>query len=215
MSLEFIFFKHRKLCMTLIELLIVISVLAIATGVIGININRMLREQHFKTETEFVVDYLRLAQNLMLIMDADVHVNFKAAPDNKSIEMWLEVDNQIKDLRFLNLITQKRKQFTYIRFINLDDPDGAKDVVDVKFLSKGSVMSKGIMRIATNENSNDQGTLEAFICLPGYPKPIFSTKAENDDPACNESKQNDFDFRLTTFTIQEINAKTTTTNPAS
>ncbi|QLH36565.1 MAG: type II secretion system protein [Parachlamydiaceae bacterium] len=63
---------------TLIELLIVLMVLALASGVIGFSVHRALREQRFKTEVELVADSLRLAQNLMLIMNADVHVTFKA-----------------------------------------------------------------------------------------------------------------------------------------
>ena len=93
----FTFFAWGKCFITLLESLIVISILAIAAGVIGFSVNRALREQHFKTEVELVVDYLRLAQNLMLIMNADVHVIFKAAESEKSNLMSIEVDGNVND----------------------------------------------------------------------------------------------------------------------
>lgn len=209
----------KKRFVTLVELLIVISVLALAAGVIGFNINRALREQHFKTEVELVIDYLRLAQNLMLIMNADVHVLFKAAEKNERfIEMKLKVDGNIED-SLLKVVTEREKHLHYIQFLEFFDVNKTHNepgVVDVKFISKGSVMSKGIMRLSTNESGESLGALERYICLPGFPKPIYSTNKKNEDPSCNEQKQADFDLRLINFTVQEIHAKQAASNkPAS
>ena len=137
----------KKRFVTLLELLIVISILAIAIGAISFNINRALREQHFKTEVELVVDYLRLAQNLMLIMNADVHVIFKASEDGKSNVMSLEVDGNLND-PLLKVVTDKAKRLNYIYLIEFYDVNKTHNEpgkVDVKFISKGSVMSKGLM----------------------------------------------------------------------
>ncbi len=205
----------KKRFITLLELLIVISVLALSIGVIGFNINRALREQHFKTEVELVVDYLRLAQNLMLIMNADTHVIFKAAETGKSNVMSLEVDGNLND-PLLKVVTEKPKRLDYIYLIEFYDQNKTHNepgMVDVKFISKGSVMSKGVMRLSTNENSNEKGAIERFICMPGYPKPIYSTNKKEDDPACQEQKQLDFDLRLTTFTAQEIQSKQAASKP--
>lgn len=207
----------KKRFITLIELLIVISVLAIAVGVIGFNINRALREQHFKSEVELVVDYLRLAQNLMLIMNADVHVIFKAAEKDRYISMNMKVDGNIED-HLLKVVTDKEKHLSYIQFLEFYDENKTHheaNQVDVKFISKGSVMSKGIMHLSTNERGDVIGAIQRYICLPGYPKPIQSVNKKGDDPACDEQKQTDFDLRLTSFTVQEIQAKQSTGTPHS
>lgn len=203
------FAKCQRRCVTLVELLVVIFVLAIAIGVIGFNVHRALREQHFKTEVELVVDYLRLAQNLMLIMNADAHVVFMAAVNGKSNLMILEIDGNLND-PLLKVVTDKPKRLDYIHlieFYDLNKTHNEPGKVDVKFISKGSVMSKGVMRLSTNENPHEEGALERFICMPGYPKPIQSTDKKDGDFACQEQKQSDFDVRLTTFTVQEIQAK--------
>lgn len=199
----------KKRFVTLLELLIVITVLAMVIGVIGWNINKALREQHFKTEVDVVVDYLRLAQNLMLILNADVHVIFKAFP--KEISMGLKVDGNIDD-NLLKVVTSKEKKLHNVQFVEFYDENkthNEPNQVDVKFISKGFVMSKGVMRLSTNEKGDVAGAIERFICLPGYPKPIYSTNKKNDDPACNNQKQADFEHRLITFTVQEIQSKQT------
>lgn len=214
--------KHflKKRAFTLFELLIVIMVLTLAVGVIGFNIHRALREQHFKTEVELVVDYLRLAQNLMLIMNADVHVTFQAEGKEKFIHMKLKVDGNKGD-SLLRLVTEKEKQLRYIQFLEFRDLNKTHNephMVDVKFISKGSVMSKGEMRLSTNESGESRGALERFICLPGYPRPINSTTERGKDPDCTKEGPKDFDLRLTAFTVQEITAiqeqkKSTSNNP--
>lgn len=208
--------KSKKYFFTLVELLIVIFILALAVGVIGFNINRALREQHFKNEVELVVDYLRLAQNLMLIMNADVHVIFETAENGSSNLMRLKVDG-IQEDNLLKVVTEKPKKLDSIHYIqfsgeNISHADAGK--ADVKFISKGSVMSHVVIRLSTNQTNNEPGVLERFICLPGYPKPLYSTNKKDDDSACGE-KQTDFDVRLTTFTEQEIHAKQTPTHSAS
>lgn len=200
----------RKRFITLFEILIVMMVLAIGTIGIGFNIYRALREQHFKTEVELVVDYLRLAQNLMLIMDADVRVVFETSKKGSSNIIRLEVDDSSKDKDpLIKLVVDKPKELNYVHFIDFHEgkdmglAEAGKAVLN--FYSKGSVMSRVDLRLGTNESDQDvRGALQKFICLPGYPKPIFSVNSVRDDPACDQEKQVDFEQKLTQFTLQEI-----------
>lgn len=203
----------RKWSITLIELLIVMAVLAMALGVIGFNTYKAIREQQFKTESELVVDYLRLAQNLMLIMNADASINFQTAADKKSIEMSIEIEGHVNK-KYLSLISDKQKnlkQIHYVQFIDENQLMREKDKIKVRFLSKGSVLSKGVMRIATHKTSDEAGVLEKFICLPGFAKPLYSVNKKDEDPACDTKKESQFDESLIQYTIQEIHAKQTTT----
>ena len=74
----------KQLPMTLLEIMIVIAVIAIATGVIGLGVNKAVVNQQFQTELSILVDELRLAQNLMLILGTDVHLKFKQISNKKS-----------------------------------------------------------------------------------------------------------------------------------
>lgn len=211
--------KLKRRYITLVELLVVMALLISAIGVIGININKALREQHFKTEVDLVTDMLVLAQNLMLIMNADTHVVFQTAKDQQSIQMQMHVDGN-EGSRLIKLVTEKIKDLKYVHYVQFKDENkthNESEKVDVKFISKGSVMSKGLMRLSTHKSSNESGVLERYICLPGYAKPIYSTNKKNDDPACLEGQDNDFSQRFINFTVNEIHAKQnvqTPTHPA-
>ncbi|WP_166156374.1 hypothetical protein [Neochlamydia sp. AcF84] len=201
--------RVQKRFITLLELLMVMAILALTLGVIGFNVHKALREQRFKTETDLVVDYLRLAQNLMLIMNADVHVIFESAQNSQANLMRLKVEGNLDD-KLLELVTNKEKPLHYIQLIEFHDENRTQhesNKIDVKFFSKGSVMSKGAMRLATHAQSNASGTLERFIYLPGYPQPIVSTLANSPDFASKEKQNADFEIKLINATMQEIQEK--------
>lgn len=207
----------KKKFITLLELLIVIAILALTTGVVGFSINRALREQHFKTEVELVVDYLRLAQNLMIIMNADVHVIFETAENGSSNLIRLQVDNSVDDA-LLKLVTEKPKRLDHIHFIDFhrgkEMGTSERGKAELKFFSKGSVMSNVLIRLGTNEERTDLGALQRYICLPGYPKPIYSTMNAEDDPSCHEEKQLELNQRLIDITVQELKNFSPSTSPS-
>ena len=80
-------FKRRYI--TFVEMMIVLTVMILTLGLIGLNINRLVVEQRFKSEAALVVDQLRLAQDLMLILNTDAIVKFRKEPDG-GIKSWIE-----------------------------------------------------------------------------------------------------------------------------
>ena len=82
---------------TLVEILIVMTLLLVVGGAVTINVRKAVIEQQYKTEVELVVDTLRLAQDLMLIVGADMHLKMKPAEGDKGLEYWLEADGGIPE----------------------------------------------------------------------------------------------------------------------
>lgn len=168
---------RKKRCLTILEVLIVIVVLATVLGVIGISVNKALVDQRFRTELSTLVDELRLAQNLMLILGTDITVKFKELPDKKGIEYWIETETELPK-SIATEILKRRHQIKTIRGIFFEDKIKhavKKGSLDLLFLSHGNVMSKGIMRLATSDKDDPpSGTLQAYIPLVGYPHPISS-----------------------------------------
>jgi hypothetical protein len=77
--------------------------------------------------------------------------------------------------------------------------------IDIKFLSHGAVMSRGIMRLATSDDERvPKGTLESFICLAGYPKPIVSSETKEDAENLCLKFEEGLDQRLTQDTITKL-----------
>lgn len=208
----------RRLHITLVEILIVMMILALVSGVIGINIMRALKEQRFRTEVGLMVDTMRLAQDLMLILGTDVHVRVKAAENKKGIEYWLDVEGGVpKEWEPIVKRTRRLlKESHGVSFRELQNFPIVEGQLDVRFQSGGSMMSKGVFRLSTHEDERAPGALTMAICLKGHPHPIVSVH-EGDEPIeCEDAADEEFNNRLTFYTTQEIledNALTKSTTP--
>jgi hypothetical protein len=199
--------KVRRLPVTLLEIIIVMAILATVSGVVVISINKALVDQRFRTEVGLIIDELRLAQNLMLILDTDVHVHFAVSEKEQGIKYWLQLETSLpKNIQ--KEVLRKRKVLKTVKGVFLADEllTAVKEKhIDVKFLSNGSVMSKGIMRLASSDSeSPPKGTLQRFVCLAGYPKPILSSDTKEEAEKLCKSLEENLDDRLTDDTMRRL-----------
>lgn len=192
---------NRRLHVTLLELLLVLSLLALLAGVIGINMRRAFFEQRFRAEVSGLVSSLRLAQDLMLILDTDIHVFIEDDP-KKGLHSWIEAEKKLTD-GWGRELERKRARFSAIHLVEMEDKisenSAQTNKIDIKFLSGGAVMSKGILNAFSSRNKNDETSLVSSICLPGYPKPIVSSNEE-----CGFAKEADVEEQLTQDMLNEI-----------
>jgi hypothetical protein len=195
-------------------MLIVMAVLSLVGGAIAINISRATVEQKFRTEVSMIVDELRLAQDLMLVLGTDVHVKFQEDP-GVGIHFWLELETPLQDSLKRELLSKGHILKTVRGFSfddELDKKQGfgtTKGVSDVKFLSKGMVMSQGIIRLMTSiERSSDSNVLDTFIPLAGYPRSIHSIDGKEAAEAMYQSFNNSsLDQQLTADTFSKFPEK--------
>jgi competence protein ComGC len=200
-----IFFYRHRVFFTLIEMMVVIGILVIFTGVIGINVAKAIREQQFNTEVGLIVERLRFAQNMMLVMNQDVKVKVKSLRNEQGLELNLDVEGGVsKEWQFV--IDRSKLLLTNIHYFQFDDllnyPQNPKEV-EIKFLSGGSVMSRGVIHLSTHENPKDSGAMNSAILLYGYPHPISSVD-EIDNPVVLIDEDRDYDTRLTNYTVEEL-----------
>lgn len=197
----------RRLHITLVEMLIVITILALVSGVVGINIARALKSQRFRTEVDLMVDTLRLAQDLMLIMGTDVHVRVKASDDNTGIEYWLDVEGGVPKQWEATVQRSRRllKEVHGVFFKELQEFPIIEGQLDIRFHSGGSMMSRGVLRLSTHEEEDAAGATVRAICLRGHPHPIISEVEDPDNPiTCEDKDETQLRDRLTFYTTQEI-----------
>jgi len=201
----------RKRChyITLFEILIVMAIIALISGLAAIGIDKALVTQRFENEAGAIVNDLRLAQELMMVLDADVHVKFSSDDNRKGIEYWLEMDTQI-DESLQRLITKKKPVLTTIRgvFFEGDASDQQiEGMLDLKFLSKGAVMTKGVVRVSiSGDDHPPKDALESFICLTGYPSPIslIGTREALELSCTDEIKEEQFNETVTQDTLSRL-----------
>ncbi|MFA6916041.1 MAG: hypothetical protein WC222_06570 [Parachlamydiales bacterium] len=200
------FFSLRRRFLTLTEILIVISLISIVGGTMALGLRQLIRDQRFRTEVSQVVNTLRLAQQIMVILNTDVHVIFQATP--KGFDYRITLDDKLQD-RWHKELTKRKPPLQEIHAINFDDAlssNNNKNTIDIKFLSGGSTMSQGVLRLGIAPPGVPD-TQEAFICLPGYPHFITSISSKDTDPDCNPSDQKKFNQAITQATVNEITEK--------
>lgn len=199
--------KCKTLSFTLVELLLVISILLMVAGLVGFNIRRAFFEQRFRAEVSAVVDTLRLAQDLMLLLNSDAHVLFADDPAG-GIRYWIEVEKPLSGKGWDRELMRKRPILKAIHLVEMDDRVSAikvKEQLDIMFLSGGSVMSKGILRLFSSDEKEREGVLKSYICLPGYPNPIVSSNTEIKE--CSDGKEAENADLLTRDMQNEIQPK--------
>lgn len=84
----------RRPFFTLLELLIVLFILSLVAVVTGIKMKEAYEEQVFLSEVEQIIDHLQMAQDLMLILDADVYFTLTKKKD-QTVAYQLEVEKPL------------------------------------------------------------------------------------------------------------------------
>ncbi|WP_068468574.1 pilus assembly FimT family protein [Candidatus Protochlamydia phocaeensis] len=154
----------RQPCFTLLELLIVLFILSLGLALTGVKLKEAYDEQRFASEVQQVLDRLRMAQDLMLIMNADVQVCFSRNAKTKQIECKLDIEKPIKD-GWANLI-ERPLALSAIRSYQFN---GSQDDPLILRFSLGK-MSQGQLTLL--EASEAKEARKDFIELPGYPSPL-------------------------------------------
>ncbi|CRX37413.1 type II secretion system protein [Estrella lausannensis] len=159
-------------CLTLIEMLIVIAVLSFVGSLVAFGIHAARQKQLFLSEAEEVLKAARMAQDLLLILDADTTLKFQA--DEEGILYWISVEGGKADSFMRNL--NKKRRLKSIHVVEFDDgmADREEGQLSLHFLSSGSSLPKGILRISTALSSKEDSALSRYIAFSGYPSYIRS-----------------------------------------
>jgi len=191
--------KRSRRFFSFLEILIVMIILFAVAGIFGVTITKAVRDQRFRAEVDLVVDQLRLAQDLMLIFRGDVHLKISPTPEKNGLQYRLVFEHPLP-AHWKEELQRSHSVLKTIHAINFHTFD-EDQTIDLKFLSGGAEMSKGVLRLATS-NAYMLGTLERFVCLPGIPAPIVSVSTRPDEKSCE--KLHSDDDSITQRTVEEI-----------
>lgn len=189
--------RCRKRQFTVLEMLVVIALILLTTGAIGINIYQAVHEQRFNTELDILVNQLRVAQDLMLVMRADIEVNL-TRDANGVYHSALKAKSPIPPFSRRLL---KKAEYTYsaIKLVEFDKNGEAQNFpVSIKFFANGFAMSQGILRIGNDPEKPPQ----ELIVLSGYPQPMQTVPAEDYKPL-DQRADHELYERLTTYILTE------------
>lgn len=195
----------RRMHLTLMEVMIVISIIALTAGFVGINVAQAVREQRFRGEVGRVADLLGLAQDIMLVMDIGTKVIFEEAPSNEGIQVRLETDMPLPS-HWRSLFMRQQPPLKAIHRVEFDNEEDSEKEgkLEIKFLSTGLGMSKGTLRLSTSDSDSDLGAFSNYICFPGYPKAIVVKAKADGDPVCDFNAQENELKNVVRLTVEEL-----------
>lgn len=163
------FWRLRKQYVTLVETLIVMSLIALIGGAVGFGAYNAVNTERFRTSVRQIADQLVLAQDIMLIMQSNVRVQLRQT--QQGLEVAVETDSHLSPA--LAQVTNKTILSSAITGFSFTDETGAtsEEQVILDFISGGSQMSQGRL-IIYGEAKRDDAFLQEEIVLYGYPRVI-------------------------------------------
>lgn len=205
--------KVRRRALTILEVMIVLAILSLVGSMVVFGIQSAKQKQLFLNESEQVLKAVKLSQDLMMILNADVSLKFKEG-DNQ-ILYWIEVEGAESDL-FISDLSRPRP-LKSIHVVEFDD--GVPSLKETKeltlsFISGGSFVPKGVLRISTVASVREGKGLSRYIPFPGYPIYFRSVATIEEAKEINEGEQEGQEALLK-FTVDEVNSLNLFRTPSS
>lgn len=161
----------RRLHITLIEILIVLSLLALILGIVGLNLGGAARTERFRSGVDILVQKLRLAQDLMLILRTNIRITLEQQEDG--LHVTFTAEGALTPA--LISATTSKTTIDSIHAFSFDSKTSDEKLV-LDFLSAGGKMSKGTLTLFSDPN--DTNGLKEDVHLAGYPSPIVAGKVK-------------------------------------
>lgn len=158
----------KKGFFTLLEILIVMFILSLGAILTGVKVKDLYREQRFLSESQQVLSLLAMAQDLMLIMNADVEAKLAYDNQTRQVVCWLEIEKPIPDS--WKRLVERRLALSAVRSFHWEEGD--ENPLTLSFI--WGKMSQGTLLLseATQEEGIRSEKKGFKIELPGYPAPL-------------------------------------------
>ncbi len=164
----------KKSYFTLLELLIVIFIMSFGAILTGVKIKEVYQEQRFLSESQQVLSHLAMAQDLMLIMDTDVHFKMAKDPDSKQIFFWLQLEKPLE--KGWDRFVERKVKLSMIQSYEFNESN--EEELSIEF-SLGH-MSQGMLILFEGKKDDTQRSNKRTfeIELLGYPTSLTAKSPE-------------------------------------
>ena len=172
----------RRSYFTLLELLMVLFLISFGVLLTGVKVKEMYHEQRFFSEAQKVLSHLTMAQDLMLITDADVYFKFAPDPqDRDKLQFWLEVEKPFEEA-WAHFIERKVNLEAIRSYEFIDHRERDYHRHDLALLFSSGAMSQGELTLyeGTKQNAGQKDNRFYSIELPGYPKSLKGEASKDD-----------------------------------
>lgn len=160
------------------------SLLAIGLGLTGFKMKQAYDDQQYLTEVQQLANTLQTAQDLMLILDAEVDVVFFEDPKDRRIGYKLISESGRIPKEWLALIG-KDTLLNKVRYLSIDGvTPSTSPTLKLHFYSRGLAMSQATVVVSKGDRADPKDSNQ--ILMHGYPHFIksepYKTENRGDSP---------------------------------
>lgn len=178
---------------TLLEMLLAIFLISIASGAIGFNAYAAIQEERFQQSAQILVKRLQLAQDIMMYYDLDSSLNIY--PDKKGsvlsakvlgVPSELEVSENMREnlAKICNTASETVKLKNIYVFWENEKERSLETDIHMLFSASGEKMPQGALYIRKNPNREEKGDLSLY--LRGSPRRKYTLAPPKNNVAENE-----------------------------
>src|ERR1700733_237257 len=154
---------HQRF-LSLVEMLLVMALVAMVAGLAAINIRRVVVEQRFLSDVERVVDLLRVAQNLSLIVGHDTSATLSSTGKQPVIECKMAIDKLLPKAsgEWQKEIDRARTPLKNVKRIDFNEQTvlaNRTGEIALHFRSQGTIVPTGVMRLSSSIEEGDKTAL--------------------------------------------------------
>ncbi len=161
--------KQNPYRFTLLEMLIVMALIAMTAGLIGFKVADLLEQQRFRAGVDQVVDKLASAQNLMLIFQTDVTVQFESSANGEQLCL-IDCDYPLPH-QLAKLLNQDQV-LKGIKRVSFKDKETNGEINSLKFSSLRSQLPEGVLLLSGYNDLRQEGPMYRELALSGQMSPI-------------------------------------------
>ncbi len=179
-----------KRYVTLLEILIVLSVLAIVSSIVSVNIYDAIEEERFYQDAQKLVNRFRLAQDFMLYPDnsktlGKVDARIVLSKHQEHISSHLKITGTNLNENEIAKYDDSKIVLKYIGGFEFIHPNGKHEdeKLELIFASPGGVMTKGILRLYPHGKDDKEDSL--YLSFQGQQQ-TFSLKQDISNPQYHE-----------------------------
>jgi type II secretory pathway pseudopilin PulG len=200
--------RTRNLYFTLLEILIVIFIVSIASVGIALQIGKAVSEEHFNQSAKELKERLQLAHDLMMYNDIDSKLTITPAKDGSLLiaevkgtyykKDEIEASNKKMLAKTLQAASKKLKlKNLYISLETASDKT-IQDSIHLDFKASGETMPQGTLFIYNNpERNREKGFL--LIQLKDYPRQLYKLSSEHELESSTEGNNEKYDILYPTL----------------
>ncbi len=167
--------SKTKRFLTLLELMLVISIIASLMGLLGVGIKHLIEQQRFYSAASSVSDKISTAQNLMMVMKSDFTLKFSALSNHS---YRVEIDSKTPITLQTKRLLEKHKIINGIAHLHFISKNGEEQNGTLELFFSTLERSAPFGQLTLTSSTGEKKTID--LPIPFFPLQEFASLLDSE-----------------------------------